>query len=37
MNQNEITIAQKLLADPKWRLNNLYNIVDKEGLKTILR
>jgi len=35
--KNEITVAQKLLADPKWRLNNLYNIVDKQGHKSIFK
>lgn len=29
--QNEIKTAQILLADPRWRLNNLYDIVDKKG------
>jgi hypothetical protein len=28
---NSLEIAQKRLLDPKWRLNNLYNIVDKQG------
>ena len=35
--KNQITVAQKLLADPKWRLNNLYNIVDKQGHKAIFK
>lgn len=33
MNQNEISIAEKRLLDPLWRLNNLYWIVDKRGSK----
>lgn len=29
-----LKLAQDRLLDPKWRLNNLYQIVDKEGRKT---
>lgn len=35
--KNEIEKAQKLLIDPKWRLNNLYSIVDKQGTKTTFK
>lgn len=34
-NNNDITTAQQRLADPRWRLNNLYYIVDKRGRKTL--
>lgn len=30
---NDVALAQSLLMDPTWRLNNLYHIVDKKGLK----
>ncbi len=33
MNKKEIETAQILLANPRWRLNNLYQIVDKQGNK----
>ena len=33
MNKNDVTTAQVLIADPRWRLNNLYYIVDKHGNK----
>lgn len=29
----DIAKAQKLLGDPLWRLQNLYSIIDKEGVK----
>lgn len=35
--KNDLTTAQMCLANPKWRLNNLYNIVDKQGIKTIFK
>jgi hypothetical protein len=28
MNQRDIALAEKRLADPRWRLNNLYFIID---------
>ena len=34
---NDLTIAQKRMADPRWRLNNLYHIVNKQGNKTLFR
>lgn len=30
---NEFKAAEKLLKDPFWRINNLYYIIDKNGLK----
>ena len=33
VSKNDIATAQQRLADPKWRLNNLYSIVDKQGCK----
>ena len=33
-NKNDIAVAQQRLADPKWRLNNLYYIINKQGCKT---
>lgn len=35
--KNDLMIAQKRLADPRWRMNNLYWIVNKQGLKTLFR
>jgi len=35
--KSEIAHAQKLLADPRWRLNNLYSIVDKQGRKVTFK
>lgn len=37
ISKNDLTIAEKCLSDPKWRLNNLYYIVDKQGLKTLFK
>lgn len=37
MNKNDLEIAQKLLSNPKWRINNLYHIVDKQGNKTLFK
>lgn len=37
MNKNDIELAQKRLADPLWRLNNLYYIVNKQGVKTLFK
>jgi hypothetical protein len=34
---DEVQKAEKLFADPLWRLNNLYNIIDKTGKKRIFR
>jgi hypothetical protein len=34
MNKTELETAKERILDPKWRLNNLYSIVDKKGLKT---
>lgn len=31
MNQSDLDLAQRRLSDPWWRLNNLYQIVDKQG------
>lgn len=33
MNQTQLALAEKLLNDPGWRLNNLYWIIDKHGRK----
>ncbi len=33
MKTEEIDVAQMLLANPRWRLNNLYYIIDKQGNK----
>ena len=35
--KSDIAIAHKLLANPRWRLNHLYNIVDKQGNKVIFK
>ena len=35
--QSDIIKAQQLLANPKWRLNSLYHIVNKQGSKTLFR
>lgn len=37
MKRSNIELAQKKLVDPKWRLNNLYYIVDKQGRKRIFK
>ena len=37
MAMNSLKEAEKLLADPLWRLNNLYWIIDKTGNKTLFR
>lgn len=37
MNHNDIVIAQQRLSDPKWRINNLYHIKDKQGRKIIFK
>lgn len=37
MTKNEILIAQQFLADPRWRMNNLYHIVNKHGGKTLFK
>lgn len=37
INQNDVELAKQRLADPKWRLNNLYYIVDKTGCKKIFK
>lgn len=34
MTSNEISLAERRLGDPLWRINNLYHIIDKEGHKT---
>ena len=36
-NKNSLKTAQERLADPRWRLNNLYQIVDKRGNRTIFK
>ena len=33
MNQNDLQLAEQRLADPEWRLSNLYQIIDKRGDK----
>ena len=33
MNQSDLDLARRRLADPWWRLNNLYSIVDKRGAR----
>ncbi len=33
LKQNELILAEQRLADPQWRLNNLYSIIDKSGNK----
>lgn len=30
---NDLTLAQQRLSNPRWRLNNLYHIVNKQGCK----
>jgi hypothetical protein len=37
MSKNDIEIAQQRLSDPRWRLNNLYYIVNKSGSKTLFK
>jgi len=37
MNKTDIKIAQDTLSDPFWRINHLYNIIDKEGCKVIFK
>ncbi len=37
MSKNDLTIAQQRLADPRWRLNNLYRIINKSGSETIFK
>lgn len=37
MVENAIEKAEKLLADPLWRLNNLYWIIDKSGNKVLFQ
>lgn len=32
--KNDLTIAQQRILDPRWRINNLYYIIDKQGVKT---
>jgi len=33
MNKNDLAFAEKRLADPYWRLSNLYFVIDKHGSK----
>jgi hypothetical protein len=35
--KSDLEIAQQRLADPRWRMNNLYKIVNKQGGKTLFR
>src|ERR1700733_9007700 len=35
--KSDIAIAQQRLADPKWRLNNLYWIVNKQGGRVLFK
>jgi hypothetical protein len=35
--KNDLEIAQKRLANPYWRLNNLYYIVTKQGTKQLFK
>ena len=37
VSKKDIEIAQLRLADPRWRLNNLYYIVDKQGGKRLFK
>ena len=37
ISKNDLTMAEKCLSNPKWRLNNLYYIVDKQGHKTLFK
>jgi hypothetical protein len=37
MVENTLEKAEKLLADPLWRLNNLYWIIDKSGNKVLFQ
>jgi hypothetical protein len=37
MTESTFERAEKLLADPLWRLNNLYWIIDKSGNKTLFK
>lgn len=34
---NQIELAKKRLSDPWWRINNLYHIVNKQGVKIIFK
>lgn len=35
--KSDITTAQQCLANPYWRLNNLYHIVNKQGNKVVFK
>ena len=35
--KNDLTTAQNCLANPRWRLNNLYYIVNKSGTKILFK
>jgi len=37
MNATDLEIAEKNLRNPLWRINNLYQIIDKEGKKCTFR
>lgn len=37
MTNDEFQLAAERLKDPRWRLDNLYYIIDKEGVKTRFR
>ncbi len=37
LKQSDIQLAQKCLADPLWRINHLYHIVDKRGQQVVFR
>lgn len=37
MNEDDIAIAKKRLGNPLWRLNNLYYVINKQGVKTLFR
>ncbi len=36
-NKNDLQIAQEHLANPVWRLNNLYYILNKSGIKELFK
>ena len=37
ISDEEVELARKRLADPYWRINNLYHIVDKKGSKVLFK
>lgn len=37
MNQNKTELAKQRLSDARWRINNLYHIIDKQGRKVLFK